>query len=67
MRRVLAAWAEHLADPYLPRRLPRLLREAGFALTQASVLPMFNPRFDPDTYSAGDSRSSPRSSPGAAA
>ena len=38
MRRVLAAWEEHLADPYLPRRLPRLLRDAGLTLTHASVL-----------------------------
>ena len=53
MRRVLAAWAEHLADPYLPRRLPRLLREAGFTLTQTTVLPMFNHPFDPDSYSVG--------------
>ena len=29
MERVLAAWNEHLADPYLPRRLPGLLRAAG--------------------------------------
>ena len=53
MRRVLAAWTEHLADPYLPRRLPRLLREAGLELTRTVVLPMFNHPFDPDTYSAG--------------
>ena len=32
MARVLAAWDEHLAHRDLPRRLPELLREAGFAL-----------------------------------
>jgi ubiquinone/menaquinone biosynthesis C-methylase UbiE len=53
MRRVMAAWAEHLADPYLPRRLPRLLREAGLELTHASVLPILNHPYDTDTYSAG--------------
>ena len=29
MRRVLEAWNEHLADPYLPRRLPGLLALGG--------------------------------------
>ena len=53
MRRVMAAWAEHLADPYLPRRLPRLLREAGLTLTHASVLAILNHPYDTDTYSAG--------------
>ena len=33
MERVLAAWNEHLADPYLPRRLPGLLRAAGLEPT----------------------------------
>jgi hypothetical protein len=53
MRRVLAGWDAHLADPYLPRRLPRLLREAGFTLTHTAVLPILNHPYDPDTYSAG--------------
>ena len=53
MRRVLAAWEEHLADPHLPRRLPGLLREAGFTLTGRAVLPILNAGLRPDTYSAG--------------
>jgi arsenite methyltransferase len=53
MRRVLAAWDRHLADPYLPRRLPRLLTDAGFTLTRTSVLPILNHPYDPHTYSAG--------------
>jgi arsenite methyltransferase len=53
MRRVLAAWDAHLADPYLPRRLPRLLKETGFTLTQTAVLPILNHPYDPNTYSAG--------------
>ena len=53
MRRVLAAWDRHLADPYLPRRLPGLLRVAGFTLTHTAALPILNHPYDPDTYSAG--------------
>ena len=29
MRRILAAWNERFADPYLPRTLARRLRDAG--------------------------------------
>jgi ubiquinone/menaquinone biosynthesis C-methylase UbiE len=53
MQRVLAAWDEHLADPHLPRRLPGLLRDAGFALTSAEVIPLLNVGYRPNTYSAG--------------
>jgi arsenite methyltransferase len=52
MRRVLAAWDEHLTDPYLPRRLGRLLRDAGFTVTGISVLPMLNAGYREDTFSA---------------
>src|SRR5215207_8370490 len=40
MQRVLAAWNEHLADPYLPRRLPALLRAAGLQPTRCAVIPI---------------------------
>ena len=53
MRKVLAAWDEHLADPHLPRRLTGLLAEAGFSVTHRSVIPLFNAGYDPATYSAG--------------
>ena len=53
MRRVLAAWDRHLADPYLPRRLTGLLQEAGFSVTRRSAVPLLNAGYDPDTYSAG--------------
>ena len=53
MRRVLAAWDEHLADPHLPRRLTGLLTEAGFTVTHRSTIPLFNAGYDPRTYSAG--------------
>jgi arsenite methyltransferase len=53
MRRVLHAWDEHLADPHLPRRLPELLRDSGFTLTAAQVLPLLNIGYRDDTYSSG--------------
>ena len=53
MRRVLAAWDEHLADPHLPRRLSGLLEEAGFTLTERAAVPILNAGYDSDTYSAG--------------
>src|SRR5688500_9402523 len=52
-RRVLAAWNEHLADPYLPRRLPRLLADAAFDLADCTVIPILNRGYDPRSYSAG--------------
>ena len=51
--RVLAAWNEHLADPYLPRRLPGLLRAAGLELADATIIPILNQGADRNTYSAG--------------
>jgi arsenite methyltransferase len=53
MRRVLAAWDEHLADPHLPQRLIGLLTDAGFTVTQCAVVPLLNTAFGPDTYGAG--------------
>jgi arsenite methyltransferase len=53
MARVLDAWTEHLADPYLPRRLPRYLREAGFALERCEVVPILNRRGDGGNFSSG--------------
>jgi SAM-dependent methyltransferase len=53
MQRVLEAWNEHLADPYLPRRLPGLLRTAGLTLAESAVIPLVNLGTNRDTYSAG--------------
>jgi|SRR5882672_10335362 len=53
MRKILAAWDEHLADPYLPRRLTSLLTETGFTVTQRSAIPLFNAGYDAHTFSAG--------------
>jgi arsenite methyltransferase len=52
-RRMLAAWDEHLVDPYLPRRLTRLLEDGGFEVTARTAIPLLNAGFDPNTYSAG--------------
>lgn len=52
-RRVMAAWEEHLVDPRLPRTLPGLLERAGFEVTGRRLIPVFNPVYDEDTYSAG--------------
>jgi hypothetical protein len=53
MRRVLTAWDEHLADPHLPRRLGRLLADAGFTVAHRHVHPMLNAGYDAKTFSAG--------------
>jgi arsenite methyltransferase len=53
MRRVLEAWNEHLADPYLPRRLAGLLARAGLELVHCGAIPLLNQGSDRDTYSAG--------------
>jgi arsenite methyltransferase len=53
MRKVLAAWDEHLADPHLPRRLTELLTQAGFAVTYRSTIPLLNAGYDASSFSAG--------------
>lgn len=53
MRRVLAAWEPHLADPYLPRTLYRSLERAGLDPAPPQVLPLLNVGYEPATYSAG--------------
>jgi len=53
MDRILSVWNEHLVDPHLPRTLSRRLERAGFVLQLRSVIPVYNPEFDPNTYSYG--------------
>ena len=53
MQRVLAAWDEHLADPHLPRRLLRLLKDAGFGSVRGEIFPILNRGYAENTYSAG--------------
>ena len=53
MMRVLEKWNDHLADPYLPRRLPALLRDAGFELATTTIIPILNLGGGTDTLSHG--------------
>jgi SAM-dependent methyltransferase len=54
MQRLLAAWAERFADPHLPRSLSWRLQGAGFHVERREVLVLFNPEYDPDTYSVAN-------------
>ncbi|MGH2604237.1 MAG: methyltransferase domain-containing protein, partial [Dehalococcoidia bacterium] len=49
--RILEAWDEHLADPYLPRTLRPLLKQAGFAVEGPEVIAIFNRGYE--GYSQG--------------
>lgn len=51
MRRVLDAWTGRFAHPHLPRTLTRRLKATGFEIDDRSVLVLFNPEYDPGTYS----------------
>jgi arsenite methyltransferase len=51
-RRVMAAWEEHLVHAHLPAALPGAFRRAGFRVTGRHLIPLFNPTFDQNTYSA---------------
>jgi arsenite methyltransferase len=51
-RRVMAAWEEHLVHPHLPCTLAGQLRRAGFRVVRRSLLPLFNPVYEQDTFSA---------------
>lgn len=56
MQRIVAAWNERFADPYLPRTLARRLRDAGLEVRSREVLVLFNPDYDADTYSVSNIR-----------
>lgn len=51
-RRIMAAWDEHLVHPHLPCTLPGQLRGAGFRVTARHLIPLFNSRFEPNSFSA---------------
>jgi SAM-dependent methyltransferase len=53
MRRILEAWDAHLVDPHLPRRLPQLLRAAGFEEPAAAALPLLAVGTDEGSFAAG--------------
>jgi arsenite methyltransferase len=54
MQRLLDAWAGRFADPHLPRSLSWQLQAAGFQVERRDVLVLFNPEYDPDTYSVAN-------------
>lgn len=54
MQRLLAAWTERFADPHLPRSLSRRLQEAGLKVRHRDVLVLFNPEYDPNTFSVAN-------------
>ena len=51
MNRILAAWEQHAADSHLPRTMADKLRCAGFSVESQQTIPLFNPRYDPNTFS----------------
>jgi ubiquinone/menaquinone biosynthesis C-methylase UbiE len=51
MSRILAVWEQHAADCHLPRTMSSRLRQAGFQVENERVIPLFNPAYDPNTYS----------------
>jgi len=53
MLRVLCAWDDHLVHRDLPRRLPQLLRDAGFELERCMVIPLLNVGYERESYSGG--------------
>jgi ubiquinone/menaquinone biosynthesis C-methylase UbiE len=50
--RVLTAWDEHLAHPWLPRTLASRLRAAGFTGVRMEAHPFVSTELDPETYGA---------------
>ena len=51
MEKVLSAFAEHCAHQTLPRTLAPRLRSVGFEVSDIRVRPLFNPVYDPDSFS----------------
>ena len=51
-RRVMTAWEEHLVHPHLPCTLPGHLRRAGFRVTRRTLIPLFDPTYEQERYSA---------------
>jgi arsenite methyltransferase len=51
MGHILTTWEEHTTDPHLPMTLAKKIKQAGFQIETQRIIPMFNPVFDPDTFS----------------
>jgi SAM-dependent methyltransferase len=54
MHRLLTAWTKRFADPHLPRTLTRQLQDAGLGVRHREVLVLFNPEYDPNTFSVAN-------------
>jgi arsenite methyltransferase len=50
---VFNAWSDDVANPYLPRRLAPLLRDAGFGGVKVEAIPVVNASFTENSFSAG--------------
>ncbi|MCG6888005.1 MAG: methyltransferase domain-containing protein [Gammaproteobacteria bacterium] len=50
---IFQAWSDEVANPYLPRRLAPLLRDAGFGGIQVEAIPLVNASYTENSYSAG--------------
>jgi ubiquinone/menaquinone biosynthesis C-methylase UbiE len=51
MSRILKVWEAHATDPFLPRILAAKMTNAGFNVDSQIIIPIFNPKFDPNTFS----------------
>jgi ubiquinone/menaquinone biosynthesis C-methylase UbiE len=51
MKKILTAWETHAADPFLPRTLAKRMERVGFQIEARKIIPLYNPQYDPDTYS----------------
>jgi ubiquinone/menaquinone biosynthesis C-methylase UbiE len=51
MSRILTAWEAHATDPFLPRILAKRMASAGFKVDSSRIIPIYNPKYDPNTYS----------------
>ena len=53
MHRVIDLYNTHCPHPFLPRTLKQRLEQIGFNLVTRDVYTIFNPDYDPNTYSYG--------------
>ena len=50
MERFFREWDKHLVDPFLPSKLPPLLKAAGFNLVDTAIIPMLRVGWQPHSY-----------------
>lgn len=51
MNRILKAWEQHAADPFLPRTLAKKLIRTGFEIHSQKIIPIYNAEYNENTYS----------------